>query len=136
MKYYLSIINKFAIEYLVLIMCAMFLAFAVISCDSQSSDDGGGDPSPTVSSAPTPTPAPGGSIIEPGGTLPMVPETFDYVGNSNVRQMLDYYEITGLPSEKVAEFSTRGVIGRPVLVWFHGGGWVLNDKTNIGAYRF
>ena len=42
MKYYLSVFNKFAIEYLVLIMCAMFLAFAILSCDSTSSDDGGG----------------------------------------------------------------------------------------------
>ncbi len=138
MKYYLSVFNKFAIEYLVLIMCAMFLAFAILSCDSTSSDDGGGDPSPTASPAPTPTPAPGGSIIEPGGTLSMVPETFDYVGNGNERQMLDYYEITGLPSqETAAEVSTSGVLAaRPVIVSLHGGAWVLGDRGDVDPLVF
>lgn len=138
MKYCLSVFNKFAIEYLVLIMCAMFLAFAILSCDSTSSDDGGGDPSPTASPAPTPTPAPGGSIIEPGGTLSMVPETFDYVGNGNERQMLDYYEITGLPSqETAAEVSTSGVLAaRPVIVSLHGGAWVLGDRGDVDPLVF
>ena len=58
-----------------------------------------------------------------------VPETFDYVGNGNVRQMLDYYEITGLPSQQLAEFSSRGLAeDRPVIVFLHGGAWVLGHR--------
>jgi len=151
MKSYLSIFNNFAIENLVLILCAMFLVFAIISCDSKSNDDdsGGDNPNPTASPAPTstptptplpipsPSPAPGGSIIEPGGTLSMVPETFDYVGNGNERQMLDFYEITGLPSQTASEISSRGlIVGRPALVFFHGGAWVLGDRGDVDPLIF
>jgi len=128
----------------------VFLAFAVVSCDSESNnnDDGGGNPTPTASPTPTsgptpgptptPSPAPGGSIIEPGGTLSMVPKTFDYVGNGNDRQMLDFYEITGLPSQKTAaEFSTSGApAARPALVFFHGGAWVLGDRGDVDPLVF
>ena len=49
----------------------------------------------------------------------MVPETFDYVGNGNDRQMLDYYEISGLDSQTTSEFSTSGVVAaRPAIVFF------------------
>ncbi len=145
MKNYLSI-KKFGLEYLVLIMCVLFLAFAIASCDSESSNNGDGDnpsptasptPTPSASPSPSPTPAPGGSIIEPGGTLTMLPLTFDYVGNGNGRQSLDYYPITGLASLAAAGVSTKEAAGaRPVLVWFHGGGWVINDKTNIEPIAF
>ncbi len=137
MKSYLSTFNKYALEYLVLILCVVFLAFAVVSCDSESNnnDDGGGNPTPTPT--PTPSPAPGGSIIEPGGTLSMVPETFDYVGNGNDRQMLDYYEITGLPSQQLAKLSSRGLAeDRPVIVFFHGGAWVLGDRGDVDPLVF
>ena len=133
MRSYTSIFNKIAIEHLVLVMCAMFLAFAIISCDSESNNNDGDNPTPTNSPSPTPVPTPaptpsptqvpGTSIIEPGGTLPEAPETFDYVGSGNDRQMLDFYEITGLPSQTASEFSTRGLVaGRPAIVFFHGGG--------------
>ncbi len=147
MKNYLSI-KKYGLEHLVLFSCFVFLTFAIISCDSESNnDDGGGNPtptlppkgppptptpSPTASPSPTPSPAPGGSIIEPGGTLSMVAQTFDYIGNGNERQMLDYYAISGLLSQTVSDFSTSGVLAaRPALVFFHGGAWVLGDRGKL-----
>ncbi|MEX0999419.1 MAG: alpha/beta hydrolase [Thermodesulfobacteriota bacterium] len=154
MKNYLSI-KKYGLEHLVLFSFFVFLTFAIISCDSGSNNDdnSGGNPTPTPTASPTPTPtvgptpsptasptpspAPGGSIIEPGGTLSMVAQTFDYVGNGNERQMLDYYAISGLLSQTVSDFSTSGVLAaRPALVFFHGGAWVLGDRGEVDPLIF
>ena len=78
----------------------------------------------------------GESIVEAGGTLSENPETFEYVDGGTARQMLDIYRVEGLPSQSVSE---RGLItsaGRPVLVWFHGGGWVTGSKDNIEGIAF
>ncbi|GJM14922.1 MAG: hypothetical protein DHS20C13_02490 [Thermodesulfobacteriota bacterium] len=91
----------------------------------------GGPPVPTPAPTPAPTPGPGGSILEPGGTLAGVAQIFDYVGNDNERQMLDYYEITGLASQ-TASLSTRGEEGtRPVIVFIHGGAWLFGDRGDV-----
>jgi len=47
MKNYLSI-KKYGLEHLTLFLCAAFLTFAIISCDSESNnnDNGGGNPTP------------------------------------------------------------------------------------------
>lgn len=88
-------------------------------------------PTPTPVPTPTPTPGPGGSILEPGGTISMAAQTFDYVGNDNERQMLDFYEITGLPSQ-AAYLSTRAEDGtRPALVFIHGGAWIFGDRGDV-----
>ena len=61
-----------------------------------------------------------------------VPTTFDYVGNDNPRQMLDYYEITGLASQTLSDISTSALEGsRPALVFFHGGAWLAGDKGDV-----
>lgn len=65
-----------------------------------------------------------GIDIEPGGTLASEPETYFYVEGGNERQTLDLYRIGGVPSP------------RPALVWFHGGGWVINSKENIEGIAF
>ena len=78
----------------------------------------------------------GASFIEEGGTLAETPQTFSYVSGGSARQTLDYFAISGLESQTVA---SRGVLEagtRPALVWFHGGGWVINDKTNIEPIAF
>ncbi len=154
MKSDASVFNKLISINLVLILFSLLLTFAVVSCDSESNDGDGGNidnptptpspsptpgptPSPTPSPTPAPTPDPGASIIEPGGTISTTAQTFDYVGNGNERQTLDFYAIQGLPSQSASTSSTRGVLtGRPALVWFHGGGWVINDKTNIEPIAF
>lgn len=89
-------------------------------------------PGPTPSPSPSPTPAPGGSILEPGGTISTVAQTFDYVGNGNERQMLDFYEITGLSSQSMS-ISTNGVPAgsRPALVFIHGGAWIVGDRGDV-----
>lgn len=111
--------------------------------DSDNNNDGGNpQPTPTPTPAPTPgptggppvptptpTPGPGGSILEPGGTLADTPQTFDYVGNGNQRQMLDYYEISGLDSQSAALTTSNETDGtRPVIVFIHGGAWIVGDK--------
>ncbi|MGB2691349.1 MAG: alpha/beta hydrolase [Thermodesulfobacteriota bacterium] len=88
------------------------------------------DPTPTPAPTPAPTPGPGGSILEPGGTISTVAETFDYVGNGNERQMLDYYAITGLDSQ-TASITTSEVGTRPALVFIHGGAWIFGDKGDV-----
>lgn len=92
----------------------------------------GPTPAPTPAPTPGPTPGPGGSIIEEGGTLSLDAETFDYVGNDNERQMLDYYEITGLDSQAAA-LSTNGVMDgkRPAIIFIHGGAWILGSKEDV-----
>lgn len=88
-------------------------------------------PTPTPAPTPTPTPGPGGSILEPGGTISTVAETFDYVGNGNERQMLDYYAITGLDSQS-ASLTTSLLAGtRPALVFIHGGAWIAGYKGDV-----
>jgi len=149
MKNYLSV-KRYGLEHLVALICLTFLFFAIISCDSNGDNDGEGgsnptptptaspDPSstPTPSASPSPSPEPVGSIIEPGGTLAEVPESFDYVGDRNPRQSLDYYEITGLESQAVS-IATRGYPGaRPALVFIHGGAWVLGDKGDVDPLVF
>ena len=65
-----------------------------------------------------------GIDIETGGTLEAEPETFSYVEGGTDRQTLDLYRINGVSSP------------RPALVWFHGGGWVINSKENIEGIAF
>ncbi len=48
-----------------------------------------------------------------------------YAGNTNPRQMLDVY----LPKNRT---STNPV---PVIVYFHGGGWIGGDRLNYGGSR-
>jgi len=147
MKKYLSI-KRYGLEHFVALVCLSFLFFAIISCDSGGDDNGNGgnnpSPTPTASTSPSPspssTPTPSGSpspspepisILEPGGTLSEDPETFDYVGDRNPRQALDFYEITGLESQ-AASIATRGIQGsRPAIVFFHGGAWVVGNKEDV-----
>jgi len=121
----------------VLIACVLFFTFFMFSCDSgNGNSDDGGNPEPTPSPTPIPTPSPGGSIIEPGGTLAVIPETLEYVLDGNERHKLDYYEISGLPSQ-TASSSVRGLTGaRPALVFFHGGAWVTGDKADVDPLVF
>jgi len=143
-------VKRYGLEHLVALMCLTFLIFAIISCDSGEDNDGDGgsnptptpsmSPSPGPTSSPSPSPSPSpepvGSIIEPGGTLAEVPESFDYVGDLNPRQSLDYYEITGLDSQ-AASIAARGIPGsRPALVFIHGGAWVLGDKGDVDPLVF
>jgi acetyl esterase/lipase len=65
-----------------------------------------------------------GIDIEPGGTVAAEPETFFYVDGGTERQTLDLYRIEGIS------------LPRPALVWFHGGGWVINSKENIEGIAF
>ncbi|MEW6144631.1 MAG: alpha/beta hydrolase [Thermodesulfobacteriota bacterium] len=65
-----------------------------------------------------------GIDIEPGGTLADEPETYFYVEGGTDRQTLDLYRIQDISSP------------RPALVWFHGGGWVINSKENIEGIAF
>ncbi|HVY55928.1 MAG TPA: alpha/beta hydrolase fold domain-containing protein, partial [Thermodesulfobacteriota bacterium] len=65
-----------------------------------------------------------GINVKPGGTLAAEPETFSYVEGGTDRQTLDFYRINGISSP------------RPALVWFHGGGWVINSKENIEGMAF
>ncbi len=151
MKRYLSV-KRYGLEHLVALICLTFLFFAIISCDSSGDNDGDGGSNPTPipsmspspgptsspspSASPSPSPEPVGSIIEPGGTLSEVPESFDYVGDLNPRQSLDYYEITGLDSQ-AASIADRGIPGaRPALVFIHGGAWVLGDKGDVDPLVF
>lgn len=137
--------KKLGIEHLILFLCVAILIFAMTSCDSGGDDDdnGGSNPSPSPSASPSPgptaspspspspSPEPEGSILEPGGTLAEVPETFDYVGEGDPRQSLDYYAISGLDSQAAA-LATREVDGlRPAIVFLHGGAWLFGDKSDI-----
>lgn len=65
-----------------------------------------------------------GIDVMPGGTIATAPETYPYVEGGTERQTLDLYRIEGIPSP------------RPALVWFHGGGWVINSKENIEGIAF
>lgn len=78
----------------------------------------------------------GGSIVEAGGTLSENPETFAYIDGGTARQMLDFYRIEGLQSQTVSERELIISTERPVLVWFHGGGWVSGSKDNIEGIAF
>jgi acetyl esterase/lipase len=63
--------------------------------------------------------------------LAEAPVTFDYVGDGNPRQFLDYYEISGLDSQAAA-LATREVAGaRPAILFLHGGAWLVGDKGDI-----
>lgn len=74
-----------------------------------------------------------GIDIKPGGTLASEPETFFYVEGGTDRQALDLYRIE-LPGTVSALRAAPG--SRPALVWFHGGGWVINSKENIEGIAF
>lgn len=106
-----------------LLLTLILALLPLVACDdSSSSNNGGGDG--------------GGSIVGSGGTLPDDPEAFSYVAGGSDRQTVDFFRIAGvdLPTE-----ASRGAVEagkRPVLVWFHGGGWVINDKTNIEPIAF
>ncbi len=122
------------------LLLLVVVSFGITGGCSNSDDSNGDNPQPTPaptpapSPAPTPapTPGPGGSILEPGGTLAGVAQTFDYVGNGNERQMMDYYAISGLPSQTVSDISTSGLEGsRPALVFIHGGAWLFGDKGDV-----
>ena len=65
-----------------------------------------------------------------------MPETLEYVLDGNERHKLDYYEISGLPSQ-TASLSGRGLAGaRPAIVFFHGGAWVTGDKGDVDPIVF
>jgi len=91
-----------------LILCA---AAAAIGCDGGTDGGGGNGSGPGID-------------IETGGTLAPEPETFFYVEGGTERQTLDLYRINGVSTP------------RPALVWFHGGGWVINSKENIEGIAF
>jgi len=115
-----------------LALSLILILLPVIACDGTSeSDNGGGDVGGAMGGGDG-----GAGIVEPGGTLADVPETFSYVAGGTGRQTLDFFSITGLPSQKEASRGLAESSGRPVLVWFHGGGWVINDKTNIEPIAF
>ncbi|MEM7008261.1 MAG: hypothetical protein AAF462_03925, partial [Thermodesulfobacteriota bacterium] len=85
---------------------------------------------PTPAPSPAPTPSPGGSILQPGGTLSAVAQSFDYVGDGNARQFLDYYPITNLPVPASAESRGANPV-RPAIVFIHGGAWLAGDKEDV-----
>ena len=116
------------IFHIVIIILALCLAggFAA-GCDSGGSGgetDGGGG---------TDNGGGGGISIEPGGTLSSVPETFFYAEGGTDRQTLDLYRMNGLTNTNADEVPPSA---RPALVWFHGGGWVINSKENIEDIAF
>lgn len=130
---------------LFLILALVIILVPVIACDSSDSDgnggnggdggqmpDGGGGDGGDMGGG-----MDGGSdLIQPGGTLPENPETFSYVQGGSNRQTIDFFRIAGVD---IPQTASRGDIEpgrRPVLVWFHGGGWVINDKTNIEPIAF
>ena len=91
-------------------------------------------PSPTPVPTPTPTEAPDTSILVPG-TLAESPESFDYVGNGNQRQFLDFYGIT-FPDQQLATATRMELAARPAIVFFHGGAWILQSKENVDPILF
>ncbi len=125
-----------------MVLTLILILMPVVACDDTSnSDNGGGDDGGGMDGGDDMGGDMGGGdggsgLVESGGTLPDDPETFSYVTGGSERQTVDFYRIAGvdLPTE-----ASRGVIEagkRPVLVWFHGGGWVINDKTNIEPIAF
>jgi acetyl esterase/lipase len=119
-----------------LVLMLTLLLISAVSCDETSSSDNGGGNGGGDMSGGDDMGGGGASIVEPGGTLPGEPETFAYVAGGSARQTLDFYGITGLTSQTEASRGLAGSSGRPALVWFHGGGWVINDKTNIEPIAF
>jgi len=130
-------IKSFRLGHFVLVACAILITFSIVGCDSGGSNtESDGNLEPTPSPTPVPTPSPGGSIIEPGGTLAVMPETLEYVLDGNERHKLDYYEISGLPSQTTS-LSGRGLAGaRPAIVFFHGGAWVTGHKGDVDPLVF
>ncbi len=129
-----SILTVFALLLLVVV------SFGIVGgCNGDDGNNGNGGsqptpmptstPSPTPMPTPDPTPPPGTSILMPGGTLSMTAQSFDYTGNANPRQFLDFYGLT-LPAGMTA--STRGELAvRPAIVFVHGGAWVAGDKGDV-----
>lgn len=119
-----------------LVLTLVLALIALMACDdSSNSGDGGGSDGGGMDGGGD-MGGGGSGIIEAGGKLPDDPETFSYVSGGSNRQTLDFYRIAGvdLPTQ-----ASRGVLEagtRPALVWFHGGGWVINDKTNIEPIAF
>lgn len=76
---------------------------------------------------PMPTQGPGKAA--PEVELPDImldkPVTYSYVENGNEQQKLDYYKF----------MSTKPGI-HPVLIWFHGGGWVKGSREWIDPIAF
>jgi acetyl esterase/lipase len=101
---------------LMLLMVSTVAAGAMGGCGGGGTAGGPGDGGGNGGGA--------GIGIETGGTLAADPETFFYVEGGTDRQTLDLYRIEGVSST------------RPALVWFHGGGWVINSKENIEGIAF
>lgn len=59
------------------------------------------------------------------GTKLEKPITYDYVENGHEKQVLDFYRYLG----------KRQTL-RPVLIWFHGGGWVKGSREWIDPIAF
>ncbi len=63
-----------------------------------------------------------------------VAQSFDYIGNGNQRQFLDYY---GISFSEVIEASTRmELAARPAIVFFHGGAWLFGSKEDVDPILF
>ena len=121
-----------------LVLTLVLVLLPVIACDETSnSGNGGGDGGGDMMGGGD---MGGGeeeeSIVETGGTLADEPETFSYVAGGTQRQTLDFFEVSGLESQTEASRGLEAGMGRPALVWFHGGGWVTNDKMNIEPIAF
>lgn len=101
--------NYLRVVVMFLILCAGGVG---IGCDEGETDGGGGSGGGA------------GIDIETGGTLASETETYFYVEGGTERQTLDLYRIQGVSSP------------RPALVWFHGGGWVINSKDDIEGIAF
>ena len=122
-------------------------------CDSNGGNDGDNNPqttpSPTLMPTPIPTPGPtptpmptppptpapteapsGGSDVLVPGTLAETAESFDYIGDGVENQFLDYYAIS-FDEEQVATATRMELATRPAIVFFHGGAWILGDKTDV-----
>lgn len=67
--------------------------------------------------------------VEPESALSDIklakPVTYSYVENGHEKQMLDFYRY---------ESSRPGL--RPVLIWFHGGGWIKGSREWIDPIAF
>lgn len=52
-----------------------------------------------------------------------------------VEEKLDVRYHDGSPRQALDVFRPRGVEGRPVVLFVHGGGWMFGDKDFFGLYR-
>lgn len=104
-----------------MLVLSIFVAASTIGCDSEHSGNNNT----------------GGGLTGTGGTLSEMPKTFSYVVGGTARQMLDFYKFEGLEPVSTSRISRETETSpRPVLVWFHGGGWVAGQKEDIAPIAF